>query len=254
MALLETELSDGSIANIKAGSYLGTDGTLVFLSTDAADDGLFLRINESGGVVGYRAVNQDLEWKATDTTNMSVAKNTWMTILSLTVDHDVTTANGSFVFYASVDQTQSNRDVNITIQVKADGTTIGTPPMIVVDKGDLGRPINIFGAVTDVVASGATVTIEFWSTEDIKLRGDVSPTTLKVIEAQAAPVTQMFQVNDDFGNAISRAEIESVLAGYNVTFVKDDFTCFIIDVNQTCWFVKYIAKIDKFAVKKMVLK
>ena len=62
------------------------------------------------------------------------------------------------------------------------------------------------------------------------------------------------QVNDDFGNAISRAEIDSVLAGANITEKGDGFTLIIIDVNSTAWLAKYIAANDKFAVKKMVLK
>ena len=246
-------MEDGTLMNIKAGSYLGTAGTLVFTSTTEDDDGLFLRLGAQGGVTGYRAVNQDLEWKAQDTTSMNIDDDVWISVLSLTVDHDVTTANGSFAFYASVDNTSSNRDANITVQFKADGTVIGTPPMIVVDKGDLGRPINMFGSVGENVASGATITIEIYSTEILNLRGDISPTTLKVIEAQAAPITAAATAIDVLVVPIvpsnempPKQNILDALGSTNqIDLMATDFRALVTD-NNRFFQVSYDAKSDTF--------
>ena len=184
MAELTDILSSGEINNIVVAGNIG------YKAAEGGEyNGMFLRLF-NGQTSLYRAPDQDLHWQDNNTTNFVIDENTTGTpIPDLTVDHEVTVENGSFIFYAQVDNLSSNMDCNITVTFKDGSTIIGTPPMITIDKGDLGRPINIFGSVGTAIPAGHSITVEVYPTEDIKLRGDISPTTFKITEAQAAPVT-----------------------------------------------------------------
>ena len=95
----EKSVIEGESANINS---LTLSGSLTMeIADDPAAEGLFMRIGPAGEVVGYRAVNQDLEWVATDSSDITLA-DTETFIISITVDHDVTAANGSYMFTCKI--------------------------------------------------------------------------------------------------------------------------------------------------------
>ena len=240
------EVEEMETTNVIVGGNIGY--------TQAADpeyNNMFMRVY-NGVTTLYKAPDQDVKWSVNDTTNISVG-TTEIELLSLVNDgHDVTAENGSFMFYAKVDN-DSNFTATLTITFKVDGTPVGSQKVQEVAKKSYGIPISIFGNAI-AIAAGSAISVSIVSDRTVALRGDLSPTTFTVTEAQAAPVTQTIEVPNDFGNAISRAEIDSAISGAGINGIKNDFTAFIVDAAGTAWFVKYLAKIDKFAVEKMGLK
>jgi len=182
-------IASGEVGNIKATGKIETASTITF--TDGADgsfNGLFTRVDENGNIIGYRAVNRDLEWVESNTTNIEAGASE-VELLRLTVDHDISVENGSWAFACKVNNGSNNRDDWITFVLRDGGGNAIASKQFQIDKGDLGYPVAMWGAFGQAWPSGTEFVITAYSGQDSQVMGTMTPTTLKIIEAQAAPIT-----------------------------------------------------------------
>jgi hypothetical protein len=226
-----------------------TKNTIDFTGLQPEDAGLFTRVDEDGMLYGHRVPNQDLEWS--NTSNVDVTLSSAETLLvELTVDHEITSANGSFLFKASIDNGSNNRDDNLSIIVRDGNNNAISSLPIRIDKGDTGYPATFYGSFKNDWPSGTTFRVYVTSSQGSIVKGTRMPTGIKIVEAQAAPVSSFVESSANLGNSISRAEIDS-----SIGEVPKDLKVYIVaDSNGHAWSCTYVKKLDKFAVKKLSLK
>jgi hypothetical protein len=145
-------------------------------------------VNENGEVFGYRAVNQDLEWKEFVNTDVIIG-DTETFIISLTIDHGVTAENGSYAFSCKVKNGSSNRPENVTFVVRDEGDNAIASKMVSIDKGEEAYPATFFGDFINDHDSGSEFKVYAYGSNDSIARGALTPIGLKIVEAQAAPIT-----------------------------------------------------------------
>jgi hypothetical protein len=214
---------------------------------------MFVRVTGEGLLYPFRVKDQDLEWSNTSNADV-VLTGSEVLLVELTIDHEVTAENGSFLFKASVNNGSNNRDDFVNIIFREGDDNAIASKSIQIDKGDTNVAITLYGSFTKDWPSGTTFRIYGTSGQDSIVKGTIMPTGLKVVEAQAAPVTEYIQTNNDFGNDISRQEIENVLNSANIAILSNFKTYLIADINDVVWKCTYLKKLDKFAVKKLTLK
>jgi hypothetical protein len=226
-----------------------TKGTIEFSNVQPEDGGMFTRIDEEGRLYGHRVPNQDLEWSSTSNVDVTLS-DTESLLVEVTVDHDVTSDNGSFLFKATIDNGSSSRDDNLSIIVRDGNDNAISSLPIRIDKGDTGYPATFYGSFKNNWPSGTTFRVYMISDQGSIVKGTRMPTGIKIVEAQAAPVNSFVESAADLGNSISRAEIVN-----SINESPKDLKIYIIsDSNGHTWSCTYIKKIDKFAVKKLNLK
>ena len=228
-------------------------GTINFSGLSPEDDGLFVRVNSEGSLYGYRAVNRDLEWVATDNSDVSL-DDTEKLLVELTVDHDITAANGSFLFTCKIDNGSSTRDDFVNIIIRDGDNNAISSKSIQIDKGDTGYSATFYGPFSNDYPSGTTFRVYATSNKNSIVKGTNTPTSLKIVESQAEPVTEVIKVDKNLGNGISRAEIDNAIVFNNVGRPIDKKVYVIVDNAGHAWSCRYLNKIDKFAVKKLNLK
>ena len=185
-------LASGEATNIKVGE------TLTFaVGEDGSKDKMFLRSNENGDIIGYIAPDQDIEWVVYDNTD-KVIGDTETLLLSLTVDHDISTENGSFAFSCKVKNGSSNKAENITFVLRDGGGEAIASKMVSIDKGEESFPATFWGKILQNHVAGSEFNIYAYGNNDSIARGALTPTAFKIIEAQAAPVTMSVDVLDGF--------------------------------------------------------
>jgi len=94
-------MQSGELQNIKL------DGNIDFNGIQPDDDGMFVRITGDGLLYPFRVKNQDKEWAASSTADVTLA-DTETQIIELTVDDTVTQENGSFLFVCKIDNGSSS--------------------------------------------------------------------------------------------------------------------------------------------------
>ena len=162
--------------------------TIDYTAIQPEDDGLFLRVNGDGMTYGHRVPNQDLEWVESNTTDVTVGSSE-TELVRLTIDHDVTQENGSWAFTCKINNGASNQDDFVTLTLRDGGGTAIASKQFQIDKGDLGYPISMWGAFGQDWPSGSEFVLTAISGRNSSVMGTMTPTTLKVVEAQVAPVT-----------------------------------------------------------------
>ena len=168
---------------------LRTKNTIDFTGLEPKDGGLFTRVDENGMLYGHRVPNQDLEWSAISNADVDLPA-TEVLLVEVTVDHEVTQANGSFLFKASLTNGSSTGDDFVNIIVRDGSDNPITSKNIQIDKGDTNMPITLYGGFAQDWPSGTTFRFYGTSGRDSTIKGTVTPTGAKVVEAQAAPVTK----------------------------------------------------------------
>jgi hypothetical protein len=243
-------LASGEVKNLNVGQTLTMEQ-----ANDPAADGLFMRVNEHGQVVGYRAVNQDLEWTSFVDIDVIIG-STETHIISLVIDHDITADNGSYAFSCKLKNGASQRDDNITFLVKDQGGSAIATKHIALDKGEDAFPATFYGDILNDYPAGSEFKIYAFSSNNSIARGSLTRIGLKIIEAQAAPVAnEMFiKIDGNLGNSINRTEIEDALVFANEARPKHLKHYYIEDNFDNIWLCIYIENVDKFAVKKLNLK
>ena len=309
-----------------------TNSTVRYKGVTPDNDGMFLRVDTNGNTYAFRVQNQDTEWIDSRTDAVTI-DSTERVIAGVTVNQDIQQDVGSWSFAAKIDA-ETRFDTSLTLTMKVDGAVTRTKT-IQIQGDETGYPIATWDDFAGNVASGASCVITATSDRELTLRGDLTPTTLKVVHQNSAPVSAMataekalllpptvvsptkqdfldalgsssqaeligsdftalstngndfFQVfyshqmdeffshpivlatdsakptiakdevmvsGNDYGNGLSRAEIEADIndAGYEMP--TRDVTFFIQDAGDHVWFVRYFASIDKFAVEKLKLK
>ncbi len=175
-------MASGDIQNIKVGQTLSFK-----VGEDGSKDGMFLRANENGDIIGYVAPNQDLEWVNTINTDTTIG-DTETLLVELTVDHDISKENGQYAFSCKVKNGSSNRSESVTFVVRdQDGTALASK-MVAIDKGEDAFPATFYGKFANDHASGTTFSVYAYGSNDSIARGSLTPTALKIIEARAAEV------------------------------------------------------------------
>ena len=173
-----------------SGEALGlrVQNTIDFVDSPESNDGMFLRISKEGYVYGHKVKNQDIEMVTTDATD-KVVGTTETDILSITTDNDVTKENGSWLFLCKIDNGSNNRDDVVTFVFRdGSGAALASKP-VTIDKGDKGYSVAFFGSFTQDWASGETFKVTAISNQGSAIKGTLTPTSLKIVEAEAAPVT-----------------------------------------------------------------
>jgi hypothetical protein len=168
---------------------LRTKNTIDFTGLEPKDGGLFTRVDEEGMLYGHRVPNQDLEWSATSNADVELP-STEVLLVEVTVDHVVTQANGSFLFKASLTNGSNNSDDFVNIVVRDGSDNPITSKNIQINKGDTNMPITFYGGFAQDWPSGTTFRFYGTSSNDSTIKGTTTPTGVKVVEAQAAPVTK----------------------------------------------------------------
>ncbi len=183
--LIKEYLGSNDTGNIKVGQGLIFKG-----AEDGSADGLFMRVDANGNVIGYKAVDQDIEWTETVENDITIG-GTETFIIGLTVDHDITSENGSYAFSAKLKNGSSARADNITLVVRdGDGNALASK-MVSIDKGEEAFPATFYGEFKNEHPSGTTFNVYAYGSNNSIARGTLTPIGLKVIEAQAAPVSAM---------------------------------------------------------------
>jgi len=155
---------------------------------DGSATGFFTRIDENGNFFGYKAVNQDIEWKAFVNTDVIIG-DTETFIISLTIDHSVTAENGSYAFSCKVKNGSSNKAENVTFVVRDEGDNAIASKMVSIDKGEEAFPATFYGDFINDHDSGSEFKVYAYGSNNSIARGTLTPIGLKVVEAQAAPIT-----------------------------------------------------------------
>jgi hypothetical protein len=165
-----------------------TKNTIDFVGLQPEDAGMFTRVDEDGMLYAHRVPNQDLEWSNISNADVELP-NSETFIVDLYVDHEITMANGSFLFKAIVTNGSNNRDdfINIIFRL-SDGTAISSKN-IQIDKGDTNMPITFYGSFKNDYPAGTTFRVFGTSGNDSTIKGTVTPSGLKIVEAQAVEVT-----------------------------------------------------------------
>jgi hypothetical protein len=179
---LKEILATGYVDNLVVGETL-----IMQQANDPAAEGLFMRVNEFGEVVGYRAPNQDLEWKQSISTDLTLS-DTEQQVIDLTVDHDVTEDNGSWAFVCKIENGSNNREDNVTLTFKDQNDNLLGTKNLTINKGATAYPVTFFEPFKQDFVSGTTFKIMATSERDSIIKGSLTPTTLKIIEARAAAV------------------------------------------------------------------
>jgi hypothetical protein len=233
-------------------SELVIDGTQQFKQvSDGSAAGFFARVNENGVLYGHKVVDQDIVWQHEEHTDVLLT-SAEQNVCELTVDADVTAAKGSWAIAGRLDNTE-RFEANVTITAKVDGAVAKTNTFKIA-KNQSGFPLSSWGDFLNDMAAGSVVSIWLSADKDVRLRGDLTPTTLRITEAQAAPVSTFIKTNNDYGTSISRQEIEDAITSANLPRPKNMKPYYIEDANDTVWLCVYLEEVDKFAVKKLNLK
>ena len=178
-------LASGETGNIAVGETL-----IMKQADDPAADGLFMRVDGNGNVIGYRAVNQDLEWKATVTNDITLG-TTETFLIDLTVDHDLTNTNGSYAFNTLIKNGSSTGSDMVTFVFRDENDAAIASKAIPIDGGENGFSCVFYGTLGNAHPSGSTFKVYAYSNRSSVAIGATTPIALKITEAQAAPVTAM---------------------------------------------------------------
>jgi hypothetical protein len=154
---------------------------------DPDESGLFMRSGEGGAIVGYRAPNQDLEWKKSITSDLTLDSSEKL-VIDLGIDNDVSTANGTWAFVCKIENGSSRQTDTVNLYFKDQNDNILGEKEFDVDKGATGYPVTFFHAFKNDFLSGTTFRIYAKSKKDSIIKGTLTPTTLKIIEARAASI------------------------------------------------------------------
>ena len=227
-------LGSDDTANVKVGQ-----GLIFKTGEDGSTDRMFLRSDENGNVIGYIAPNQDLEWKAIDSNDVTLG-DTETFVIELTVDHEITADNGSFAFSTKLKNGSSARSDNVTFVLRnQDGTALASK-MVMLDKGEEAFPATFYGEFQNDYAANTVFKVYAYSNNNTVCRGTLTPTGLKVIEARSAPVSSMATAekplifDDGIGRRPTRSDIEGAIgASQQTELIKQNFTALGTNESQT---------------------
>ncbi len=188
---LSEVLNSGDISDIRLSNNLWFEAADVPVAED-----MFMRVGLGGGVSLYKAPDQDVHWEDTDNTQQ-LLDTVATEMLSVTVDQDLTTDNGSWSTSMRLDNT-SNQSRTVQLVVTVDGVA-SAPQDYDLDKGEVDKQILLGGAIGVNINSGSIISVSLDTDgAGVQLRGDLFITRLKVTKAQAAPVTMSVDVLDSF--------------------------------------------------------
>ncbi len=157
-----------------------------FLVTTASEEGMFMRIGANGLISLYRAPDQDVHWIDTDTTEFNVT-NLEQEVLSVVIDEEIIgDSNGSFSISGIVSNNR-NQIQTLDITVKDDGVITGVGH-IELAANESAKPFIFSGVITDTIANGSLITVEFGGSDFLTLNGTSTPTKIEITKAQSAPV------------------------------------------------------------------
>ncbi len=184
-------LVSGEASNIVVNGNIGYASV-----SDPSFDNMFLRV-ENGITSLYRAPDQDVHWEDIDTTEFALTTSA-QEVLSVTIDQEMTTDDGSFVVSGKVSNSR-NQDQTMTIITKDDGVQVGIGTIDLLPEEN-GKLFAFSGGLSGNIASGSVITVEFYANQagNLTLNGTAVATKLKLTKAQAAPVVMSAAVLDSF--------------------------------------------------------
>ncbi len=249
-------LASGEAGYILAQGLL-TSSTIDFTGLTSEGEGLFTRINENGQIYGYRAKNQDVEMVVSDTTDITAGGSETL-LVELTIDNDVTQENGSWAFTCKVNNGSGNKNDWVTLVLRDGGGSAIASKQYQIDKGDLGYPITMWGDFSADWASGSVFRVYATSNENSKIMGTMTPTTLKVVEAQAAPISAMATAEKPLllqpaVKSPRKSDFLSSLASANeLELIESDFTALATNGNEY-FQVFFSHQLDEFFSHQIML-
>ena len=219
--VLQTGVPDVKITN-----------SLKFSGSGDEVDGLFLRVDDTGNVYGYRAKDQDVIWEDQRTDNITITAE--RVIANVTPDQTLTTADGSFKFHCNLDNT-SRFDAIVQLRVRNEGVEIALKEITLL--GDItNQYIPFYGNLTTNIEAGSSISITVDADRDIQVRGDLTPTEFHLIKAEAAPVTAMNVAEEPIYLDVQSGKLPTfsdVAKAYKETYHVDelDYADFVNDTQ-----------------------
>jgi hypothetical protein len=163
------------------------NGNIDFAGLQPEDDGLFVRVDDTGRLYGHRVPNQDLEWS--NTNGADITLDSEKLIVELSVDEDISADNGSFLFKCVMNNGSSNRDDFVNIIFKNKDNNAIASKTVQIDKGDTNVAVTFYGGFTQDWTAPETFRIYVTSSNNSFVNGTSMLSGLKVVEARAATVT-----------------------------------------------------------------
>jgi hypothetical protein len=251
-------LASGEAKKAKMSENIEVGTTITFGGgSDGAFDGLFTRVDENGNVVGYRAVNQDIEMVASDATNITIA-DTETLLVELTIDNDVSKENGSWAVACKINNGSSSRDDIVNLIMRDNAGNALSSKSFQIDKGDSGYPIAMWGTFANDFASGEKFKLYATSGRVSVCAGTLTPTTLKAIEAQAAPVSAMataekaLVLSPEVNSPSKQDLLDALGANSESELIDFDFTAMATNGNEF-WQVFFSHQLDEFFTHQITL-
>jgi len=255
MSRLKDLLASNYTGNMSVGNTL-----IMQAANDPAADGLFMRVNGQGEVVGYRAVNQDLEHVETDERDI-LLPDSEEKIIEMTVPFAITSENGSYVFTCKLNNGSNNADDNVTFVLRDGSENAIASKMVTIDRGDTGYSVTFYGSFQNDWVENSTFKVYAYSNRDSKVMGSsLMPTGLKIVEARAAPLTAMATAQKElvFDNTVTEpthADIIAALGSYinDKEIIDKNFTALAKNESETTfWQIFYDNNSDSFFIHEIL--
>ena len=200
MAELKDIMASGEIKAVATSQVLIEDNIVLKKVKSPVYEDTFVRIGQGGALSLYRAPDQDVHWEDTDVTQQ-VLDTAPTTMLSVTVDQELTPDDGSYTFGCILDNT-ANQTIDISIHVDVTpngGSTVSSDPVLYeLDRGELGRNILLSGTFDTTQAANTLYELVIDSSgAGVEMRGDLAVSKFRLTKAQAAPVTQQAGITKD---------------------------------------------------------
>ncbi len=230
--------------------------TLDFEALTPDDDGMFTRVTGEGLMYAHRVPNQDLEKLVTNTSDIELPGSE-VQIIELISDFEISAENGSFLFTCKINNGSSGKDDFVTLVLRDGSGNAIASKQFQIDKGDTGYGVTLFGAFGQDWPSGSTFRIFGYSNENSTIKGTLTPTSLKVVEAQAAPVSASAIVDKMivFDNSIRNPNRTDIIQALNIANasnynIHENFAMFATNGTQD-WIIYYFKETDKFYINKI---
>jgi hypothetical protein len=176
-------LNSGDAENIVIGD------NLVMQKADNPDAiGLVMTIGLNGQVVGRvitDAVN-DIEWLTNNHEDVVVNDGEEL-LADVTIDQDISAQEGSFQFYAKIDN-ESRRDTDVILKFNVNGVTVAEKPFTI-SGSLLGYPAAFWGKFTADRQANDRFTVTAVASNQIRVTGSLVPISLKIIKTPATALT-----------------------------------------------------------------
>lgn len=230
-------LTSGEVLDLHIASNIKYDAV-----ADPVYKNMFLRIGDEGWTSLYRAPDQDIIWR--DTNSLSVPIGIITTeILGVTITEDIGPTDSTYMVSGSLSNTRNQTRI-VTLEMRVNGTPDGSQD-IILGASELNKTFVLSNVIANTHLSGSVITVWMSTTADgdVTLNGDLQVTVLEITKAQAAPVVaitaQDVQDHDyklnlttttNLGPKLSRTEIETVIVASGYPLPTDTVSFNISDL------------------------